>query len=93
MRARASFFGGGCLVDPKRADAAVIPTEVDESAYAVPLDFYAAYHVPFFSTWAACEHAALLAHRGDRDAARQLLRDIAQRAPGRAWVEAALERL
>jgi serine/threonine protein kinase/tetratricopeptide (TPR) repeat protein len=93
VRARASFFGGACVVDAKRADAAVIPTEVDESAYTAPLDFYAAYHLPYFATWAVCEHAALLAHRGDRDGAQQILRDVAARAPGRAWIEAALSKL
>ncbi|NVB84009.1 MAG: hypothetical protein HOV81_36880, partial [Kofleriaceae bacterium] len=74
-------FGGGCVVEP--AEPA---STVDEAAYDAPLDFYAAYHVPFFQTWATCEHAALLASRGDQEAAMKLLEPVATRSPGRAWL-------
>jgi tetratricopeptide (TPR) repeat protein/predicted Ser/Thr protein kinase len=84
VRARAHFFGGGCVIDPKREQAVSGPT--DDSAYALPLDFYAAYHLPFFATWAPCEQAALLASRGDRGAASALLHAIAGRAPARTWL-------
>ena len=64
VRARANFFGGGCVVD-------VIPTgDVDEAAYTAPLDFYGAYHLPFFATYAVGERAALRASKGDRAPAR-----------------------
>ncbi len=86
VRARATFFGGGCVVDPQRADVATPAGTVDETAYAVPLDFYAAYHVPFFATWAICERAALRAARGDREGAARLLEPVATRAPGRTWL-------
>ncbi|HEX4453391.1 MAG TPA: serine/threonine-protein kinase [Kofleriaceae bacterium] len=87
VRARAKFFGGGCLIDVAPANA-----NVDEAAYAAPLDFYAAYHVPFFATYAICEHAALLAAKGDRAAAKALLAPVATRAPNRGWLLAALAR-
>jgi hypothetical protein len=86
VRARATFFGGGCVVDPQRPDVATPVGQVDDSAYAAPLDFYAAYHVPFFATWAVCERAALRAAHGDREGAAKLLEPVATRAPGRAWL-------
>jgi hypothetical protein len=60
LRARASFFGGACIVDPKRPDVApVSPGAVDEAAYSAPLDPHLAYHLPFFAKWAQCEREAL----------------------------------
>jgi len=55
----------------------------------VPLDFYAAYHVPFFATWQVCERAAALGAAGDRAGARAALAEVAARAPNRRWVEQA----
>jgi len=88
VRARASFFGGACLVDPRRADLGGTTASLDArpTSYEVPIDFYAAYHVPFFATWAACERAALVAATGDRAGARAILEPIALRAPNRAWL-------
>jgi serine/threonine protein kinase len=91
VRARARFFGGACVVDPKRPDAATTGA-ADPSDYDVPLDFYAAYHVPFFATWAVCEHAAALAARGDGRAAVDLLEQVSARAPNRTWIETAIKR-
>jgi tetratricopeptide (TPR) repeat protein len=85
VRARARFFGGGCLVDEKPAPAPADVAALD-AMYAAPLDFYAAYHVPFFATWAICERAALRAATGDRAGAAMLLRPVAERAPGRTWL-------
>ena len=84
VRARGQFFGGGCLVQP--APIATDPPLELAASYAVPLDFYAAYHVPFFATYAPCEHAALLAARGDKASAVKILEAIAARAPGRTWI-------
>ncbi|HEX5061724.1 MAG TPA: hypothetical protein VFV99_20295, partial [Kofleriaceae bacterium] len=89
VRARAQFFGGGCVIAPTGGTA---PGDVDEKAYDVPLDFYAAYHVPFFATWAVCERAALRATRGDKAGARALLEPIAKRAPNRTWLTATAQR-
>ncbi|HTJ43963.1 MAG TPA: serine/threonine-protein kinase [Kofleriaceae bacterium] len=85
VRARAKFFGGGCVIDTTSPvpDAATI--EELEAAYAMPRDFYATYHVPFFLTWADCEAAALAAARGDRSRAAGLLAPHV-RAPGRWWI-------
>ena len=82
VRARAHFFGGGCVTtaDPSLDGA------VDEHVYDLPLDFFAAYHVPYFATWPVCEHAALLAAHGDKQAAGVLLRSVADRAPNRTWL-------
>ena len=88
VRARAKFFGGGCIAAPETLTGAV-----EEDAYTAPLDFYAAYHVPFFATYALCEHAALLASKGDRAGAAALLEPAAKRAPNRTWLLAALARL
>ena len=90
VRARAHFFGGGCVVDPSREPA--VTGAVDEAAYSAPLDFYGAYHIPMFATWALCEHAALLASRGDRAGAAGLLDPVATRAPNRTWLLDALKR-
>jgi hypothetical protein len=61
------------------------------AAYGVPMDFYAAYHVPFFATWAVCERAALLAANGDRAGAAGLLQAVANKAPNRTWITSALQ--
>ena len=91
VRARRRFFGGGCVVDPSRegalAGASGTPAPALAAAYRVPVDFFAAYHVPYFATWAVCEHAALLAATGHRDQARAVLREVASRAPHRIWLE------
>jgi hypothetical protein len=92
VRARAQFFGGACVIDPARADVATPVGAADDKTYDVPLDFYAAYHVPFFATWAVCERAALLAIRGNRAGAAALLKPIATRAPNRHWLLATLKR-
>jgi tetratricopeptide (TPR) repeat protein len=88
VRARAKFFGGACVIDapPSTVDAALA------DAYSAPLDFYAAYHVPFFATWQVCEHAALLAASGDRTGAAMVLRPVAEKAQRREWLLAALRR-
>jgi tetratricopeptide (TPR) repeat protein len=90
LRARARFFAGACILDAPLPAAP--PAAFDGAAYALPVDFYAAYHVPFVATWSVCERAALLAARGDRAGAVELLRPIAERAPGRRWIERAIER-
>ncbi|MEO8844182.1 MAG: hypothetical protein ABI591_13250, partial [Kofleriaceae bacterium] len=84
VRARASFFGGACLVPVKPM---VPPKDLDEDVYTVKTDFYGAYHVPLFATYAVCEHAALLRARGDAVGAAALLQAVADKAPGRAWLE------
>jgi hypothetical protein len=86
VRARVKFFGGGCV-------AASTGGDIDPATYHVPLDFYAAYHVPFFATWATCEEAAVLAAHGDKAGATKLLEPIATRAPNRTWLLAALAKL
>ncbi|MBL0219296.1 MAG: hypothetical protein IPQ07_36190 [Myxococcales bacterium] len=63
-----------------------------DAAYAAPLDFYAAYHVPFFATWALCERAALKAAAGDRAGAATLLEGVAAKAPNRSWLVEAAKR-
>ena len=83
VRARAHFFGGGCLV-------AGTGGQGQASDYELPTDFYAAYHVPYVATWALCERAALLASTGDRAAARAVLEPVATKAPNRTWLLAAL---
>jgi serine/threonine protein kinase/tetratricopeptide (TPR) repeat protein len=95
LRARSTFFGGGCIVDPEpsitsnpRADRGAL----DPAIYDVWLDFYAAYHIPFFATYAACEKAAVLATKGDRSGARKLLTEIAERGKNRTWLLAAAKR-
>jgi tetratricopeptide (TPR) repeat protein len=77
LRARAQFFGGACLLPTTEGT----PPATDE-AYRVPLDFYAAYHVPYFATWAICERAAATQDKA-------LLQPIAKY---RWWVRATLER-
>jgi tetratricopeptide (TPR) repeat protein len=91
VRARTAFFGGACVVEPSRSDVLVASPRPDPEAYGAPLDFYAAYHVPFFATWAVCERAAALAATGDRAGARALLESYAKRAPNRAWLVKAAE--
>jgi tetratricopeptide (TPR) repeat protein len=80
VRARAKFFGGGCVVKTTPAG------DVDPKLYDVPLDFYAMYHVPFFATWSVCEQAALAAAHGDRAKALELLEPVTNRAPRRTWL-------
>lgn len=75
VRVRAKFFGGACV---GRADGS--PGGVDESVYTVRQDFYGAYHVPLFATYAVCEHAALLRARGDAAGAKALLDAVKIRA-------------
>jgi serine/threonine protein kinase/tetratricopeptide (TPR) repeat protein len=90
VRARATFFAGACVVDPARAD--IKPPHLGApiaEAYTTPLDFFAAYHVPFFSTWALCERAAAT---GDRTKAREILEPAANRAPNRKWLLDTLKR-
>ena len=86
VRARARFFGGACIVAPEAASP-----PADLSYEGITLDFFAAYHVPYFATWTACENAALHAARGDTGKARAILEPVAARG-NRAWVRAALER-
>ena len=69
--------------NPDRTDG---PFATLERALAQPLDFYGAYHVPFFATWALCEQAALARALGERDRARALLAPARTRAPGRWWL-------
>jgi tetratricopeptide (TPR) repeat protein len=86
VRARATFFAGGCMLD-------VPPTgSADESAFTMPLDFYAAYHIPFIATWAVCERAALRASKGDKAGAAALIEPVATRSPNRRWLVRALQR-
>jgi len=75
------FASGGCVLPPGPQNAAGI----DEHVYDVKVDFYGAYHVPFFATYAVCEHAALLQARYDSQAAA-LLDAVKQKAPGRSWL-------
>jgi hypothetical protein len=91
VRTRAKFFGGGCVVAPE-ADNRGDRGKLDASAYDLPVDFYAAYHVPYFATWAACEKAAHLAASGDRAGARNLLTSIADRGKNRTWLLTAAKR-
>jgi tetratricopeptide (TPR) repeat protein len=76
------FAGGGCVLPAGGGR----PEGIDEHVYDVKVDFYGAYHVPFFTTYAVCEHAALLQARGDTQGAQQLLDAVARKAPGRAWL-------
>ncbi len=96
LRAYATFTGHGCLLprpqvpEPQPAlDAATRATL--RRVYQAPFDFYVAYHVPLLSTWQACEAAALDAAMGDQPAAKQRLTEVAARAPGRYWIERALQ--
>ena len=86
VRARTKFFGGACLLPAAVSDPSVLTDPELAAAYAAPLDFYAAYHVPWFATWAVCERAALLAANGDRTGAVGILRAVADRAPNRTWI-------
>ncbi len=91
VRTRAKFFGGGCVVSPEpdpRGDHGAL----DASVFDLPVDFYAAYHVPYFATWAICEKAAHLAATGKRDEARKLLTSVADRGKNRTWLLTAAER-
>jgi tetratricopeptide (TPR) repeat protein len=92
VRARARFFGGACMKEASPHDPTALTDPQLTVAYAAPLDFYAAYHVPFFATWAVCERAALLAANGDRAGAAQLLRAVADRAPNRTWISETVKR-
>jgi hypothetical protein len=86
VRARTRFFGGGCVVEVKPSPPTTSDSGALDAAYSAPLDFYAAYHVPMFATWAICERAALRAATGDRAGAAAMLRPVAERAPGRTWL-------
>ncbi len=87
VRARARFFGGACVLPPDPSTATPIADPKLGAAYTAPLDFYAAYHVPFFATWALCERAALLAASGDKAGAAVLLDAAAAKAPNRTWLK------
>jgi hypothetical protein len=89
VRARATFFGGACIT----TETSGTPSAVDEAAYRMPLDFYAAYHVPFLATWSVCELAMAKALQGDRATAAKLLEAPANRAPGRRWLQATLQKI
>ncbi len=91
LRARATFFGGGCIVDPE-ADTRADRSALDPAVYDVWLDFYAAYHIPFFATYATCEKAAVLASKGDQVGARKLLTEVAERGKNRTWLVDAVKR-
>ena len=86
VRARTTFFGGACVLPADPAAATATPKL--DAAYTAPLDFYAAYHVPFFATWALCERAAWKAATGDKAGAAALLDAAAAKAPNRAWLTA-----
>ena len=95
LRARATFFGGGCIVDPEASISATMRADrrtLDPAIYDVWLDFYAAYHIPFFATYASCEKAAVLAAKGDRAGARKLLTELAERGNNRTWLLNAAKR-
>ena len=77
------FEAGGCVLPPQPVGQ---PEGIDERVYDVKADFYGAYHVPFFATYAVCEHAALLQARGDTQGAQQVLDAVRKKAPGRAWL-------
>ena len=85
VRARQRFTAGGCI-GPRPAPPADLAAAAIERDLAVPIDFYAAYHVPFFATWAICERAWLAHATGDTARARALLEPVAARAPGRWWL-------
>ena len=76
------FSAGGCVLPVGARD----PTGIDEHVYDVKVDFYGAYHVPFFATYGLCEHAALLNAHGDERGAAALLTAVKQKAPGRTWL-------
>ena len=86
LRARQRFTADGCL-RPRTAAPEALDAPKLERELAGPVDFYAAYHVPFFSTWAICERAWLSFSVGDRPGARSLLQSVVRRAPGRWWLE------
>ncbi|HET9989249.1 MAG TPA: protein kinase, partial [Kofleriaceae bacterium] len=83
VEAAQDFEGGGCVLPVQPGGKA---EGIDEHVYDVKVDFYGAYHVPFFATYAVCEHAALLKARGDAQGAQQLLDAVRTKAPGRAWL-------
>jgi hypothetical protein len=85
VRARGTFFAGGCVIPGVTPVPPADPAAV-EAMLAGPVDFYASYHVPYFATWATCELAALAAATGDRAKARAVLQPVAERAPGRTWL-------
>ena len=75
LRVRGHFFGGACV--GKRDGS---PEGIDEAVYTVRQDFYGAYHVPLFTTYEVCEHAALLRARGDAAGAKALLDRVKTKA-------------
>lgn len=90
VRAREKFFGGACVIDTGVLSAPAVDVG---AAYETTLDFYVAYHVPFFATWALCEQASLLVATGDHVQAAALLRPVVNRAPNRHWLGTTLNRL
>jgi tetratricopeptide (TPR) repeat protein len=93
VRARARFFGGGCVVASESPVVRAADFPGLEPAYALPLDFYATYHLPFFATYALCEHAELLYVIGREQEALSLLTPVANRAPNRTSLTSAVKRL
>ncbi len=89
VRARAAFFGGGCVVTGTGFSDR---SKLDEAVYALPVDFFAAYHVPFFATWQLCEFAAVLAAEGNRDLAAATLRGSPDHSASRPWIAKTLQR-
>ena len=89
VRASTTYLGGGCVHPPTGTPDAKLAADLAK----LPVDFYAAYHVPFFATWIPCERAAILAATGDVAGARALLEPIAKRAPNRTWIESTVSKL
>jgi tetratricopeptide (TPR) repeat protein len=66
LRAKQQFYGGGCVLPPRPGPAPSPAAARDLAArLAAGRDFYAEYHLPYFSIYARCERAALLAATGD----------------------------
>jgi len=80
LRARQRFYGGGCILAPPADRPA--PDKPDEVRRWLDAgrDFYASYHVPFFSTWSTCERAALELALGRAADARAVLEPSASAA-------------
>ncbi len=85
LRARQLFFGGGCLAAVAEEAAPAHPAEVAR-LLASSGDFYAAYHLPFFSTYALCEQSALARSVADPARAQSLTAPFATR-PGHRLVQ------
>jgi len=80
LRARQRFYGGGCILTaPADRPAPEAPDEVRRWLNA-GRDFYASYHLPFFSTWSTCERATLELALGRAEEARAILEPSASAA-------------